>query len=183
MSRVRVAVGALAFSLAGFVGLVAHESYTDKAIIPTKNDRPTVGFGNTFREDGSPVQMGDTITPPKAIARSAAHIAKDEAGLKQCVTGPLNQVEYDVLVDQSYQYGVKVTCASPMVREINAGNYKAACDAYLNYRYLTTRNPTPGWEEFAPGRWRFDCSTPGNKICAGVWKRSLERQAKCLSAQ
>lgn len=183
MKPVRVAVGALAFSLAGFAGLVAHENYTDGAVIPTKNDRPTVGFGSTFREDGSPVQMGDTITPPKAIARSAAHIAKDEAGLKRCVTGDLSQVEYDTLVDHAYQYGAATTCASGMVREINDGNYKAACDAYLEYKYITTRNPTPGWEQFKPGRWRFDCSTPGNKVCSGVWKRSLERQAKCLNAQ
>ena len=165
MSRVRVAV--LAFSLAGFVGLVAHESYTDRAIVPTKNDRPTVGFGSTFRDDGRPVQMGDTITPPKAIARSAAHIAKDEAGLKRCVTGDMNQVEYDTLVDFAYQYGVAATCSSSMVRGINAGDYVVACNAYTRYK-------------FSGG---FDCSIPGNKVCAGVWARNLERQAKCLSAQ
>jgi lysozyme len=167
IKHVRLAVSALSLSLAGFVGLVAHESYTDKAIVPTKNDRPTVGFGSTFRDDGSPVQMGDTITPPRAIARSAAHIAKDEAGLKRCVTGPMSQVEYDVLVDFAYQYGVAAACLSSMVRETNAGNYVAACNAYTLYKRSGG----------------FDCSTPGNKICAGVWKRSLERQAKCLEAQ
>lgn len=167
IKNIRVTVAALTFSLAGFVGLVTHESYTEKAIIPTKNDRPTVGLGSTFREDGSPVQMGDTITPPRAIARSAAHIAKDEAGLKRCVTGQMSQAEYDVLVDFAYQYGVAATCDSTMVRETNAGNYVAACNAYTRYR-------------FSGG---FDCSTPGNKVCAGVWKRNLERQAKCLSAQ
>lgn len=167
MSRPRLAIGALVFSLAGFVGLVAHESYTDRVIIPTKNDRPTVGFGSTFREDGSPVQMGDTITPPKAIARTAAHIAKDEAGLKRCVTGVLNQIEYDLLVDHAYQYGVAATCNSGMVRAVNAGNHAAACNAYTRYRYSGG----------------FDCSVPGNKVCAGVWKRSLERKAKCLEAQ
>ena len=170
MSRVRVAVAALSFSLAGFVGLVAHEYYTDTAIIPTKNDRPTVGFGSTFREDGSPVQMSDTITPPKAVARSAAHIAKDEAGLKKCVTGELNQAEYDLLVDHAYQYGVANTCASTVVKEINVGNYRAACDAYL----LWFR---------AGGR---DCRRPENwgpKGCRGVWTRSQDRQSKCIGAQ
>ncbi|XVJ69956.1 MAG: lysozyme [Rhizobacter sp.] len=167
VKHVRLAVSALSVSLAAFVGLVAHESYTDEAVIPTKNDRPTVGFGSTFRDDGSPVQMGDTITPPKAVARSAAHIAKDEAGLKRCVTGNLSQAEYDILVDFTYQYGVATTCSSSMVREINAGNYVAACNAYTLYKRSGG----------------FDCSIPGNKVCAGVWKRSLERQTKCLSAQ
>ena len=165
--KARIAVGALTFSLAGFVSLVAHESYTDKAIIPTKNDRPTVGLGSTFREDGSPVQMGDTITPPRAIARSAAHIAKDEAGLKKCVTGPLTQGEYDVLVDFAYQYGTSATCSSSMVREINAGNYVASCNAYTLYKRSGG----------------FDCSIPGNRVCYGVWARNLERKSKCLKAQ
>ena len=48
-----------------------------------------------------------------------------------------------------------------------AGNYVQACNALLKYRY-------------AAG---FDCSTPGNKRCWGVWTRQLERHAKCMAAQ
>lgn len=167
MSKVRLYVGSLVFSAAAFGTLVAHEWYTAEALIPTKNDRPTVGFGSTFRDDGTPVRLGDTITPPAAVARSIAHIANDEAGLKRCVTGPLTQGEYDQLVGFAYQYGVPTTCRSTMVREINAGNYLAACEGYTLYK-------------FSGG---FDCSTPGNKRCAGVWTRNLERRQKCLDAQ
>lgn len=167
MRNARMAVGALSLSAAAFGGLVLHESYTDRAIVPTKNDRWTVGFGSTFRDDGTPVQPGDTITPPRAIARSLAHIAKDEAGLKRCITAPLHQAEYDTLVDFAYQYGVAATCGSSMVRHANAGRYVQACEAYTLYK-------------FSGG---FDCSLPGNRVCAGVWKRNLERKAKCLEAQ
>lgn len=163
----RVAVGSLVLSAAALVGLLLEESYTDKAIIPTKNDRWTVGFGSTFKEDGSPVQPGDTITPPKAVARTYAHIAKDESKLKQCVKAPLSQTEYDLLVKFSYQYGTAKTCASSMVKLINEGEYAKACDAYLLYKYSGG----------------YDCSIPGNKICAGVWTRQLERQAQCKEAQ
>lgn len=164
---VRTAIGALSLSAAGLVGLLVHESYTDKAVIPVKGDVPTVGFGSTFREDGSRVQMGDTITPPKAVARSLSHIQKDETRLKTCVKAPLSQVEYDILVDFAYQYGADVACKSAMVREINAGNYTQACYGYTRYKFVAG----------------YDCSTPGNRRCPGVWKRSLERQAKCLAAQ
>lgn len=164
---VRVTVAALSFSAIGFAGIVAHENYTQSAIVPTVNDRPTVGFGSTFREDGSPVQLGDTITPPKAVQRSIAHIGKDERGLKRCIKEPMSQVEYDILVDFTYQYGVQAACASAMVRNINAGNYKAACQSYTLYRYSGG----------------YDCSTPGNRRCWGVWSRNLERQSKCLEAQ
>ena len=163
---VRIGIGALALSAAGLVGLITHESYTNRAIIPVAGDRPTVGFGSTFRDDGSPVKMGDTITPPKAVARTLAHIAKDEGKLRQCVTAPLSQVEYDLLVDHSYQYGAAATCSSNIIELTNAGRYAEACAAYLQWRFVKRR----------------DCSVRSNG-CYGVWTRSQERQAKCLGAQ
>ena len=167
MRHPRVAFAALTLSAAGFAGLVLEESYTDRAVVPTKGDRPTVGFGSTFRDDGTPVQMGDTITPARAVARSVAHVAKDESGLKRCVTGALSQAEYDILLKFAYQYGVRATCASSIVRNINAGNYAQACDGYTLYRYSAG----------------YDCSIPGNRVCGGVWTRNLERREQCLAAQ
>ena len=167
----RLPVAALVLSAAGFAGIAVNEHYTDIAVIPTKNDRPTVGLGSTFRDDGTPVQMGDTITPVKAIVRSIKHIQKDEAGLKRCVVAPMHQVEYDVLVDFAYQYGVPTACRSSMVIYTNAGRYADACNAYTRYR-------------FSGG---YDCSTTingqPNRRCWGVWKRSQERKEKCLSVQ
>lgn len=170
MRHPRIAFAALTLSAAGFAGLALEESYTTNAVIPTKGDRPTVGFGSTFRDDGTPVQMGDTITPARAIARSVAHIAKDEAGLKRCVTGAMSQTEYDILLKFSYQYGVAATCNSSMVRNINAGQYVQACEGYALYKLSQKR----------------DCSLPmhwGPQGCKGVWTRNLERRDMCLAAQ
>lgn len=165
----RNTIKALSVSAVALVAIITSEGYTDKAVIPTKNDRPTVGFGSTFREDGTPVRMGDTITPGQAVKRTLGHIAKDEQGLKQCVTGPVSQVEYDTLIDFAYQYGVRATCASSMVRNVNAGQYEAACEAYLLYKRSGG----------------YDCSTlvngQPNKRCWGVWVRNLERRNKCLT--
>jgi lysozyme len=167
----RYAVGGLSLSAAAFVTLLASEYFVGAAMIPTKNDRPTVGFGSTFRDDGTPVKLGDTITPPKAVARTYAHIAKSESHIKQCVTAPLSQTEYDVLIDFSYQYGEHATCKSSVVGNINARRYEEACNSYLKYK-------------FSGG---YDCSTlingKPNKRCWGVWTRNLERQDRCLQAQ
>lgn len=160
----RTTIAALSLSAAALVGIALQEGYSDTAIIPVENDRPTVGFGSTFRPDGAPVQMGDTITPPQALARSLAHIQRDERGIKQCVTAPLYQHEYDVMVDFAYQYGLATLCGSTMVRMANMGDYQASCLAYKRYKY-------------AGG---YDCSTPGGKVCAGVWVRSLARSTRCL---
>lgn len=162
----RTAVAALALSATALVALVTHEGYTERAVVPTKGDRWTIGHGSTFRDDGTPVQMGDTITPPQALARTLAHIQKDESALRQCVTAPLHQTEYDLLIDFAYQYGAKTTCSSSMVRLANAGRYAESCGAYLRYR-------------FAAG---YDCSTPGNKRCWGVWTRQLNRYNQCMEA-
>ena len=77
-----------------------------------------------------------------------------------------------------------------MRRELLAGNYKPACDALLDYRTLTSaRQEGPGWTvsrrdaQGKPSRWEFDCSTPGNKVCRGVWTRQLERHQKCMGMQ
>lgn len=170
IARRRSAIAVLSLSAVGLISIIAEEGYTERAVVPTKNDRPTVGFGSTFREDGSPVQLGDTIKPVPALKRSVAHIAKDEAGLKRCVTGPMTQGEYDVLVDFTYQYGVATTCASAMVRHTNAGRYTAACYAYTLYKRSGG----------------YDCSTlingQPNKRCWGVWTRNLERRDRCLKA-
>ena len=164
----RTAIGALVLSAAGLIGLVSHEGYRDRAYAPIPGDRPTVGFGSTFNPDGSPVKMGDTVTPQKALRMSLAHIGKDELQLKRCVTGTLSQQEYDILVDFAYWRGSGGACRSEVVKAINRGDYVASCNAYLN---LDSRRAT--------GK---DCSLPGSG-CRGVWLRAQDRHKKCMEAQ
>lgn len=164
----RILVAALSLSAAGLVGLAVSESYTGAAVIPTKGDRPTVGFGSTFHEDGTPVKMGDTTTPVRALIKAHAHISREEAVFRDSLPGvALHQGEYDLYMDWVYQYGTGAWQKSSMRRELLAGNYVAACDALLRYR-------------FSGG---YDCSTPGNKRCAGVWTRQQERHAQCMGLQ
>lgn len=171
MGRARIAVGVLSLSAAGLVGIVAHEGYTDRAIIPTQGDRATLGFGSTVHEDGSRVQMGETVDPVRALIKAAAHIDKDEKAFRESLPGvKLHQAEYDVFLDFAYQYGIANWRSSSMRRHLLAGNYPAACDALLLWRR-------------AGG---YDCSTlvdgKPNRRCWGVWTRQLERHTKCVEA-
>ena len=100
MSRARVVVASLSLSAAAFIGLVMDENYTDTAVIPTKNDRPTVGFGSTFHADGSPVKMGDRTTPVRALVTAQAHISREEVIFRASLEGAsLHQAEFDVYMD------------------------------------------------------------------------------------
>ena len=163
----RVLAAALTLSAAGLIGIAQYEGFTDKAIIPTKNDVPTIGFGSTYYPDGSRVKLGDRITPQRALVVMKAHIDKDEEAFRESLKGVyLHQEEFDLYLDWVYQYGIAAWKKSSMLRNLKAGNYKAACDSLLLYKYSGG----------------YDCSIPGNKICSGVWKRQLERHAKCLEA-
>lgn len=162
MSKGRVVIAALTLSAAAFVGILSREGYTTGAVIPTKGDVPTVGFGTT---EG--VKMGDTTTPVKAVKRALADVGKYEGALKQCVHVPLTPGEYDLYVDLSYNIGSSAFCRSTIVKRLNAEQYGPACDAILMFKY-------------AAG---YDCSTPGNKRCAGLWTDRQRVHAQCMGEQ
>ncbi|MGP5443848.1 glycoside hydrolase family protein [Pseudomonas helleri] len=167
-TRQRLAVSVLTVSLAGFGAWKANEGYTDTAVIPTKGDVPTIGHGSTRYEDGTKVRLGDTITRPRAELLARNLMTQDEKQFAASLPGVrLHQEEFDLYMDFTGQYGIGNWRASSMRRDLLAGNYAQACNDLLKYR-------------FAAG---FDCSTPGNKRCAGVWSRQLERHAKCMEAQ
>lgn len=172
MSKARIAVAVLSLSAAALIGIATQESYTDTAVIPTKGDRPTYGFGSTQKEDGSPVRMGDRTDPVRALHTVQVHVSKEENRFRDSLPGvKLTQGEYDVYMDFVYQYGSGNWASSSMRRNLLAGNYRAACDALLQWKR-------------AGG---YDCSTlvngKPNKRCWGVWERQLKRHAQCMGEQ
>lgn len=164
MKSPRATIGTLVLSAASLIGIAINEGYTDKAIIPTKGDVPTLGFGTTTRPDGSPVRMGDTTNPVEALQRKARDLQRFEGALKQCVNVPLYQHEYDAYVDMAYNIGSAAFCGSTMVRRLNAGDYQGACDAILMWKRVGQQ----------------DCSVPGNRVCWGLWQRRLATHKQCL---
>ena len=166
----RQALATLALSAAGLVGIVAREGYSDRAYPDPVHGStvPTIGFGST---DG--VRMGDTTTPVPALERALRDIRSYEGALKQCVKVPLHQAEYDAYVSLAYNIGAFNFCTggregrvSTLVTRLNAEDYEGACNAILDWKY-------------AGGT---DCSAPGNKVCAGLWKDRLRLHAQCLKA-
>lgn len=164
----RIAAALLALSATGFATWQAHEGFAPEAMIPTKGDVPTLGYGSTRYEDGKPVKMGDTITRARAEVLALNLAQKDCSKMAATIPGVrLYQDEYDVYCDFTGQYGVGNWSASSMRRNLLAGDYVAACTSLLRYK-------------FAAG---YDCSTPGNKRCYGVWERQQKRYATCMAAQ
>ncbi len=126
-----------------------HEGYTDRAVIPVKGDVPTIGFGTT-----TGVKLGDTTTPPKALARALTDVQQFEGALKQCVTVPLAQHEYDALVELLLQR------RQPRVLPVHAGQ--------KTQRSRTTRERVPSCCAGASSRVRT-ARCPPTRGCAAGW--------------
>jgi lysozyme len=128
MNHPRTLVTALTLSAAALVGLLSHEGYSDKTIIPIKGDVPTIGFGTT---DG--VKMGDSTTPVKALTRALSDVQKFEGALKTCVKVPLHQYEYDAYINLTYNIGSRAFCSSTLVKKLNTQDYDGACKEILRW--------------------------------------------------
>jgi lysozyme len=122
----RKAIAGLSLSAAALVGLLVQEGYREKAYTPVPGDVATIGFGTT-----GGVMIGDTTTPTKALVRSLADVQKFEGALKQCVTVPLHQHEYDAFNSLAYNIGSGAFCRSTLVRKLNSLDYAGACQQIL----------------------------------------------------
>ena len=133
---------------------------------------PTNGFGTT----GPDITMASTTTPVKALQRALTDIQKFEGAVKQCVHVPLYPWEYDAYIELSYNIGLGKSgikdgfCESQrggpstLVARLNALDYTGACNAILEWKKAGA----------------YDCSTPGNKVCAGLWADRQRLHRKCL---
>lgn len=159
----RKTIATLALSAVGFCGILAQEGYFTKASIPVPGDVPTIGFGTTEN-----VRMGDTITPPKAVARALRDVSKYEKVIRKAIKVPLHQYEYDAFVDTAYNIGPEAFRTSSMARLANQEDYYGACNAILL------------WKKYK----QYDCSLAKNsRICGGLWTRRLEMTHLCLTGE
>lgn len=79
----------------------------------------TIGIGNTFYLDGTPVKQGDTISMDKAIKLFYSVGAKFEKSVNSLVTKPLTQHQWDVMFSICWQYGAAWLKRSLILRQIN----------------------------------------------------------------
>lgn len=167
MSKSKYVVTLLAASAAFFTSLEMYEGYSAK---PYKDSGGVItqGIGSTVKPNGWPIKITDApITRKTAQEWAKAHVLKDEVYFRESLHGvKLSQVEYDTYLDFSYNFGRANWKQSSMLRNLKAGQYKAACDSLLKWKYVAKR----------------DCSLRSNG-CYGVWTRQVERHQKCIGAQ
>ena len=76
----RINIAALSLSATALVAMALHEGYREEAYIPVPGDVPTIGFGTT-----QDVELGDKITPERALIRLLKDANKFESAIQTCV--------------------------------------------------------------------------------------------------
>ena len=90
----------------------------------------TVGFGTTVYPNGIRVKRGDSCTKAEAVSFFKHDLRRFEAAVNQAVKVVVNQNQFDALVSLAYNIGETAFKGSTLVKELNAGNYKAAADQF-----------------------------------------------------
>ncbi len=81
---------------------------------------PTIGFGNTFWEDGKKVQIGQVIDKDRAYKLLRKTLEKFEKEVDSFTTDSVNQNQFDALVDFAYNCGSANLKSSTLLKKVNA---------------------------------------------------------------
>jgi lysozyme len=125
MNRIRLA--SLGLSAAALVGIATFEGYSPTTYLDIVGI-PTIGFGTT-----QGVKPGQKIDPVAALQRKLSDVQKFEGAIKQCVTVPLHQYEYDAYLSLAYNIGSGAFCGSTLVKKLNQQDYTGACREILRW--------------------------------------------------
>jgi len=116
---------------------------------------PTIGYGNTYYENGTRVDLSDeSITEAKAELMLKNILKYYEEGVNMYVKKDINQSQFDALVSFSYNLGVGALQKSTLLKKTNIN----PCDETIKHEFL---------------RW----VKAGGKILQGLVKRRKEEAA------
>lgn len=83
-------------------------------------NKTTIGYGNTFYEDGAAVQMGDIITQDRADSLFLIILDEFAAKIKPLIKQPLNDNQFGALLSFAYNCGVANLKNSTLLKKVNA---------------------------------------------------------------
>lgn len=149
-NKIRMAIGALAISAGTLVSIALNEGYRGEAYKDAVGV-PTVGYGET-----KGVTMKSRTTPDRALVQLLSSANRHADDIRQCISVPLYQHEFDAYVSLAYNIGAKNFCGSTLVRKLNAKDYTGACTEIR--------------------RW----NKAGGKVLPGLTKRRHQEYQMCM---
>jgi lysozyme len=80
----------------------------------------TIGYGNTFYEDGTPVRSGQTITKERAEQLFLLVANRFASDVQNLLRRTLNENQFSALVSFAYNVGIANLRKSTLLRKVNA---------------------------------------------------------------
>lgn len=79
----------------------------------------TIGYGNTFYEDGTKVKQGDVITQQRADELAKFIVEQFADNIRPLIKQPLNENQFSACVSLAYNIGVGGFKKSSVLRKLN----------------------------------------------------------------
>lgn len=102
----------------GIAFLKAREGF--RSLAYSDGTKYTIGYGNTYWEDGSPVRAGQTITETRAESLFKSILAEFENDVTHLVSASINQSQFDALVSYAYNRGSYRFSLTTLLKMVNA---------------------------------------------------------------
>ena len=80
---------------------------------------PTIGYGNTFYENGSKVVMGEKISIERADSLLLQTVGKFESAVKNLIKSTVNENQLGALTSFAYNVGMGNFSRSTLLRKVN----------------------------------------------------------------
>ncbi|HLD90978.1 MAG TPA: lysozyme [Patescibacteria group bacterium] len=96
---------------------------------------PTIGYGNTYYEDGTKVKLTDApITKERATEILNHVVATFAESVNEFVKIKVTQNQFNALVSLAYNIGLGNFSKSTVLRKLNIGDYEGAASSFLLWR-------------------------------------------------
>ena len=98
------------------------EAYECSGSLPLPKDKKffTIGWGNTFYENGTPVKKGDKITQDRANSLFVFVANKFADEIKKLIKSNLSENQFSALVCFAYNVGTGNLAKSTLLKKVNA---------------------------------------------------------------
>lgn len=107
------------------------EGFESHAYIDT-DGTPVIGYGLSTIA-GTPVRLGDRISPERADAALTAHLQEINRELRQIVTVDLSDRQLSALASISFNVGLNAIKNSTLIKKINAEDFTGAANEFLRW--------------------------------------------------
>ena len=105
--------------------------------------KATIGYGNTFWEDGTPVKIGDQISKERAETLLKHVVDNFSVAVEVDIKIEVTQNQFDAMVSLAYNIGLGAFKNSTLLRQLNRGNFVGASQEFLRWN-KSNGKPLPG---------------------------------------